>query len=51
METVIIRNARRDECRELAKIKGEVWNTTYRGIYADTALDNYDVEKNTHIFP
>lgn len=50
METVIIRNARRDECRELAKIKGEVWNTTYRGIYADTALDNYDVEKNTHIF-
>ena len=50
MGTVIIRNAKMDECRELARIKGEVWNTTYRGIYADTALDNYDVEKNNRIF-
>ncbi len=50
MENVIIRRAEFNECPELAKIKGEVWNTTYRGIYADEALDNYDIAKNTRIF-
>ena len=50
VENVIIRRAEFNECPELAKIKGEVWNTTYRGIYADEALDNYDIAKNTRIF-
>ena len=50
MDTVTVRKATLDECKELARIKGEVWKTTYRGIYADSALDHYDVEKNTRIF-
>ena len=49
MQNVIVRRAKLGECQELARIKGEVWKTTYRGIYADAALDNYDVEKNTRI--
>jgi ribosomal protein S18 acetylase RimI-like enzyme len=39
-----------DDCYEIAKLKGEVWNTTYRGIYSDNVLDNYDVERNIKTF-
>ena len=39
-----------DDCYEIAKLKGEVWNTTYRGIYSDDTLDNYDVERNKRTF-
>lgn len=44
------RKATMDECLTLAELKGKVWNTTYRGIYSDESLDNYDVRKNQHIF-
>jgi len=39
-----------EDCYEIAKLKGEVWNTTYRGIYSNEALDNYDVERNKRTF-
>ena len=49
-EKIIYRKAELRDCHKLAELKGQVWKTTYRGIYTDEALDNYDVEKNTQIF-
>ena len=49
-ETVLYRKAELKDCWELASLKGKVWKTTYRGIYSDEALDNYDIEKNAKIF-
>ena len=31
-----------NECKELSYLKREIWNTTYRGIYDDSDIDNYD---------
>lgn len=50
MDHVAYRLARAADCHALALLKGEVWRTTYRGIYSDDALDNYDVAKNQRIF-
>ena len=49
-ETILYRKAELKDCQELARLKGKVWRTTYRGIYSDEALDNYDIEKNAKIF-
>jgi len=38
------------DCYEIAKLKGEVWHTTYRGIYSHDTLANYDVERNERTF-
>jgi len=50
MVEISYRLATINDCYEIAKLKGEVWNTTYRGIYSDYALDNYDVERNKRTF-
>ncbi|MCL2773238.1 MAG: GNAT family N-acetyltransferase [Oscillospiraceae bacterium] len=50
MNDITYRIAAKEDCYEIAKLKGEVWNTTYRGIYSDKAIDNYDVEKNRQTF-
>ncbi len=50
MAHVTYRLARTADCHALALLKGDVWRTTYRGIYSDNALDNYDVAKNQRIF-
>lgn len=42
----IIRLAKLDDCEELARIKHEVWESTYRGIYPDYMIDNFDYEKH-----
>lgn len=39
-----------DDCSELAKVKREAWETTYRGIYPDTKFDNYDFVAQTNKF-
>ena len=44
------RLAKHDDCERIANIKKEVWNTTYRGIYKDEILDNFDVSKQTEKF-
>ncbi len=49
-ETILYRLATAEDCLALAALKGQVWNTTYRGIYPDERLDGYDVEKNRRIF-
>ena len=50
LNNITYRTATIEDCYEIAKLKGEVWNTTYRGIYSDDALDNYDVERNKQTF-
>jgi len=44
------RKAEMKDCREIAVLKGIVWNTTYKGIYSEESLDNYDIPKNQKIF-
>ena len=44
------RKAEHSDCYILANIKKEVWNTTYRGIYNDELLDNFDTNKQTDKF-
>ncbi len=39
-----------NNCYAIAALKGIVWNTTYKGIYSDESLANYDVEKNERTF-
>lgn len=50
MSNIIYRKAKINDCYSIAKLKGEVWNTTYRGIYSDTLIDNYDIKRNKLIF-
>ena len=46
----IIRLATKKDCDELSKLKQQVWNETYRGIYDDEKIDNYDYEKHSQKF-
>ena len=39
-----------DMCRDLAQVKRSVWETTYRGIYPDSKLDGFDVDKEAEKF-
>lgn len=45
-----IRLANENDCNELSRLKHEVWETTYRGIYPDDKIDNFDYEKNKNSF-
>jgi len=42
--------AQKEDCYKLSRIKKEVWLTTYRGIYSDEDLDNYDYLKHENKF-
>lgn len=50
MQQIIYRKATSNDCLEIATLKGIVWNTTYKGIYSDDSLANYDIPKNQGIF-
>jgi predicted acetyltransferase len=39
-----MRKAVISDCNRLSKVKHDVWLTTYKGIYDDNELDNYDYE-------
>lgn len=41
-DKIVIRKAVENDCNEIAIVKYKVWQTTYRGIYYDEKLDNYD---------
>lgn len=45
-----IRLAIENDCQELSKLKHTVWQTTYRGIYSDGKIDDFDFEKNKNKF-
>ncbi len=40
-----IRLANQNDIKNLAKLKQKTWGETYRGIYADDIIDNFDYEK------
>ena len=42
--------ANKEDCYKLSRIKKEVWNTTYKGIYSDNELINYDYKKHEQKF-
>ncbi len=50
MENINIRLIILEDCSKLSKLKREVWETTYRGIYPDEKLDNYDYVRNKKVF-
>jgi len=50
MNTITYRKAVLEDCLELAILKGQVWNTTYKGIYSEEKLSGYDIAKNESIF-
>lgn len=43
---LIIRPAIYEDCQELSRLKREILETTYRGIYPDEKIDNYDYVEN-----
>lgn len=45
-----IRLALKKDCNELSKLKHNIWQDTYRGIYSDDKIDNFDYEKNKFKF-
>ena len=45
-----IRLANENDCDDLSRLKHQVWTETYRGIYSDEKLDNYDYQKNSDKF-
>lgn len=47
---VDIRLAKKDEVLEIAKVKQKCWDSTYRGIYDDNIIDNFDYEKTANTF-
>lgn len=46
----IIRFATENDCEELSILKHTIWDQTYRGIYSDEKIDNYDYDKNKEKF-
>lgn len=50
MNHITYRKAQADDCYAIAELKGIVWNTTYKGIYSDEKLANYNIAKNQLIF-
>lgn len=45
-----IRLANRNDIKKLALLKQIVWDETYRGIYSDNLIDNFDYEKSEKKF-
>lgn len=45
-----IRYAELTDCKTLSIVKRQIWETTYRGIYPDEKLDNYNYKENEEKF-
>ncbi|MGG7163391.1 GNAT family N-acetyltransferase [Clostridium ihumii] len=50
MIEIEIRIATYEDCAQLAILKRNVWETTYRGIYPNEKIDKYDIELNENKF-
>ncbi len=46
----IIRLAKEKDCDELSRLKQQVWSETYRGIYSDSKIDDFDFKANSTKF-
>lgn len=49
-EKVSIIEATGDMCREIALVKRQVWESAYRGIYPDSRIDSFDIDKEAEKF-
>lgn len=47
---IYIREAKTSDCGALARLKRRVWEETYRGIYPDEKLDNFDEDAQAQAF-
>ena len=45
--SVVFRRASPEDARLLAETRRRAWDTTYRGIYPDAMIDEYDLEAHT----
>lgn len=45
--TVSFSLARDDDAKLIASLRHAIWDTTYRGIYPDEAIDGFDLERHT----
>lgn len=45
-----IRIATKEDIKKLAVLRQKVWDETYRGIYSDDIIDNYDYEEAKKYF-
>lgn len=45
-----IRKATKNDVEELSRLKQIMWMQTYRGIYSDDVIDNFDYEKHKNKF-
>jgi GNAT superfamily N-acetyltransferase len=50
MNEFVIRDAKVDDVNEMAIVRQSVWNSTYRGIYSDDSIDNFDYEHAENSF-
>lgn len=50
MNNIEIRLATYDDCKKLALLQKEIWESNFRGIYPDEKLDKYDYDKKQHKF-
>lgn len=47
---MIIRPATMDDCMKLSVLKQKMWNDTYRGIYSDSKIDNFNYDEHKKEF-
>ncbi|MDD2203667.1 MAG: GNAT family N-acetyltransferase [Bacilli bacterium] len=45
MDNIIIRDVKIEDIPQMAIVRQNVWSTTYRGIYEDESIDNFDYAK------
>ena len=45
--TVVFRRAQEEDAAVIAKLRQEIWSTTYRGIYPDDMIDQFDYAWHT----
>ena len=45
--TVVFRRAQEEDAEVIAKLRQEIWSTTYRGIYPDDMIDQFDYAWHT----
>jgi RimJ/RimL family protein N-acetyltransferase len=50
MNNIIIRDVKIEDIHEMAIVRQNVWSTTYRGIYEDESIDNFDYDKAEQSF-
>ena len=45
MEEIVIRDVKLEDVPSMAVLRQKIWDTTYRGIYKDEVIDNFDYKR------